>query len=113
MIVKLLTEYHLEFLSLKGGCRGSSESTLVKMPHCWKSHATAHYAFSAAISFTLEWGLVLEGGVSQTGASALLGSHHDTSHLSLVAVDCHFHQKESVMRLGLGFWDTADLGLGF
>ena len=31
MIVKLLTEHHLEFLSLKGGCRGSSESTLVKM----------------------------------------------------------------------------------
>ena len=30
MIVKLLTEYHLEFLSLKGGCRGSSESTHVK-----------------------------------------------------------------------------------
>ena len=34
MIVKLLTEHHLEFLSLKGGCRGSSESTHVKMPHC-------------------------------------------------------------------------------
>ena len=42
MIVKLLTEYHLEFLSLKGGGRGSSESTHVKMPHCWKSHALAH-----------------------------------------------------------------------
>ena len=42
MIVKLLTEHHLEFLSLKGGCRGSSESTLVKMPHFWKSHALAH-----------------------------------------------------------------------
>ena len=41
MIVKLLTEHHLEFLSLKGGCRGSSESTLVKMSHCWKSHALA------------------------------------------------------------------------
>ena len=41
MIVKLLTEHHLEFLSLKGDCRGSSESTHVKMPHCWKSHATA------------------------------------------------------------------------
>ena len=26
--VKLLTEHHLEFLSLKGGCTGSSESTL-------------------------------------------------------------------------------------
>ena len=37
----LLTEHHLEFLSLKGGCTGSSESTLVKMPHCWKSHVAA------------------------------------------------------------------------
>ena len=42
MIVKLLIEHHLEFLSLKGGCRGSSESTLVKMSNCWKSHVTAH-----------------------------------------------------------------------
>ena len=42
MIVKLLTEPHLDFLSLKGGCRGSSESTLVKMSNCWKSHAAAH-----------------------------------------------------------------------
>ena len=33
MIVKLLTEHHLEFLSLKGGCRGSSEST-VHMSKC-------------------------------------------------------------------------------
>ena len=41
MIVKLLTEHHLEFLSLNGGCRGSSESTHVKIPHCWKSHALA------------------------------------------------------------------------
>ena len=30
MIVKLLTEHHLEFLSLKGGCRGSSELYLSK-----------------------------------------------------------------------------------
>ena len=43
MIVKLLTEHYLEFLSLKGGCRGSSESTLVKMSYCWKSHALAHF----------------------------------------------------------------------
>ena len=39
--VKLLTEYHLTFLSLRGGCTGSSWSTHVKMPHCWKSHAMA------------------------------------------------------------------------
>ena len=42
IIVKLLTEHCLECLSLKGGCRGSSESTHVKMPHCWKSHSLAH-----------------------------------------------------------------------
>ena len=37
MIVKLLTEHNLEFLSLKGCCTGLSESTLVKMTLCWKS----------------------------------------------------------------------------
>ena len=42
MTVKLLTEHHLEFLSLKGGFTGSTESTLVKMPHCWKSDVAAH-----------------------------------------------------------------------
>ena len=31
MIVKLMTEHHLEFLSLKGGCRGSSESKLLEI----------------------------------------------------------------------------------
>ena len=39
--VKLLTEHHLEFLSLKRGCTGSSESTQVKMPLCWKTHVAA------------------------------------------------------------------------
>ena len=41
MTVKLLSEQHLEFLSLKGDCTGSSESTLVKMLHRWKSHHAA------------------------------------------------------------------------
>ena len=45
MSVKLLTEHHLEYLGLKGGCRGSSESTLVKMTHCLKSHDTAHLCY--------------------------------------------------------------------
>ena len=46
MIAKLLTEYHLEFQSLKGGCTGSSKSTHVKITHCWKSHVTAHVIIS-------------------------------------------------------------------
>ena len=41
MIVKLLTEHYLECLSLKGGCRGLSESTLVKMQDYWESHFAA------------------------------------------------------------------------
>ena len=46
MSVKLLTEHHLEFLSLNGDCVGSSESIHVKMPHCWKSHVAAQlYAY--------------------------------------------------------------------
>ena len=42
MTGKLMTEHHLEFISLTGVCTGSSESTLVKMPHGWKSHVAAH-----------------------------------------------------------------------
>ena len=43
MIVKLLTEHHLEFLSFTGGCTGSSKSTLAKCHiNCWKSRVTAH-----------------------------------------------------------------------
>ena len=61
MIVKLLTEQQLEFPSLKGGCRGSSESTLVKMPYCWKSHAlalkleTSNSVINCVITFTRLW----------------------------------------------------------
>ena len=54
MIVKLLTEHHLEFLSLKGGCRGSSTQNAinyVKIPHCWKSHAMAQLLFFNALMF--------------------------------------------------------------
>ena len=44
MNVKLLTEHHLVCLSLYGGCTGSDESTLFKMPHYWPSHVMAHLA---------------------------------------------------------------------
>ena len=41
MNVQSLNEQHFEFLSLKGSCTGLSESTLVKMSHCWKSQVMA------------------------------------------------------------------------
>ena len=44
MIVKLLTERHLEFLSFTGGCTGSSESAHVKMEiSCRGSNVLAAY----------------------------------------------------------------------
>ena len=49
MSVNLLTEQCLELRSLKGGCTGWSEATLVKMPHCWKSHVTAHFKITAVL----------------------------------------------------------------
>ena len=45
MIVKLLTEHHLEFLSVEVDCTVSSESSLVKMANCWKSHSAAHFQY--------------------------------------------------------------------
>ena len=52
--VKPLTEHDLEFLSLTRGCIGSSESTIVKMPHCWKSHVAAQICLQEAIEAALE-----------------------------------------------------------
>ena len=54
MIVKQLTEHHLEFLGLKGGCRGSSESTHTKMSNCWKSHALAHFILAELYTGSLQ-----------------------------------------------------------
>ena len=54
MSVKPLTEHLLEVLCLKGGCTGSSESTLVKMPHCWKSHAAAQMLLQCEFSSRLQ-----------------------------------------------------------
>ena len=46
MIVKLMNEQNLKFLSLKRDCTGSTESMLVKMPHFRESHVTALFCFS-------------------------------------------------------------------
>ena len=47
MSVQLLTEHHLDFLSTKRGCTGSSESALVKMPHFWKSNVVTHLIYTS------------------------------------------------------------------
>ena len=62
MTLRLLTEQYLEFLSLKGGCTHSSESTLVKIQHYWKSHVAAEMCiysdllqFHHLFPFSINW----------------------------------------------------------
>ena len=50
--VKLLTEHHLEFLSLKVGCTGSSESTLVLS----KCHIVGNYmSWQSELLWPIPW----------------------------------------------------------
>ena len=58
MTDKLLTEHHLEFLSFKGDCIGSSESTLVKIPHFWKSHVAVNIFFIIILLPMIQEGLL-------------------------------------------------------
>ena len=68
MSVKLLSEHPLEFLSLKGGCAGSSESTLVKISHCWKLHVTAHfYVLNSKKAIFIFISAYCEGGCQNGG----------------------------------------------
>ena len=58
MIVELLTEHHLGFLTFKGGCIGSYETTLVKMAYCWISHGATHFK---RMNPVLQLGNLLQG----------------------------------------------------
>ena len=61
MSVKLLTVHNLEFLSFKVGCTGLSESTFVKIPHCWKSRVpgvATSLIIWLSLSFTFELSLL-------------------------------------------------------
>ena len=65
MSVKLLSEQHLEFLSLKVGCTGCSESIHVKMPHCWKSHVAAQIILATVLDICFILPLLILYGASK------------------------------------------------
>ena len=73
MTIKLLTEHYLEFLSLKKDCTDSSESTVVKMPHCWKSHVAASGRVAQLVTcLATDASLTADPGV----ASSILARSH-------------------------------------
>ena len=80
MNIKLLTEHHLEFLSLKRGSKGLSESSLVKMPHCWKSHVVAHMVHVLVLTTLLEITCCgLYGTCSGIYLRKIINAHFDLS----------------------------------
>ena len=83
MSVKLLTEHRLEFVSLKGGCTGSSESTLVRMPHC------------VAAQFMIYWLRAYAYDTLGTFISRRKGKNSDKYHKSIVfhASSAPFHAR--------------------
>ena len=78
MTVKLLTEHHLEFLSFKGGCTGSSESILDKMMHCWKSYDTTQFKI---------WPKLLQN-IPHPGSHAVLIGKFSLYHFNFIIVYC-------------------------
>ena len=71
MSVKLLNEHRLEFVSLKGGCTGSSESTLVRMPHCVRAHFMIYWLRADAYN-TLGTFISQKKGKNQTSTTNLV-----------------------------------------
>ena len=60
-----MTEHNLELLSLTGGCKGSSESTHVKMPHCRKSHVAAHISYFKIVLKILRGNGIMMDGITE------------------------------------------------
>ena len=85
MVVELLTKSHLRFLYFKGGCTGSSESTLVKMPHCWKSRVTTQLNYTVSWH-TNDWCEYIVGGPVSVRDLFQWG----TCFSNLLKISCHF-----------------------
>ena len=98
MTLRPLTEHHLGFLSLKGGSNGSSKSSLVKIPHCWKSYVAAHLR-STVIKFYLVSGDIV--GLSPSTAEKSTEELHSgiVTHVSQSAVTVAFDDSQDLFSL--------------
>ena len=97
MSFKQLTAHHLEFLSLTGGCTGSSESTLVKIPHCRKSHTVkpvlnSHSQKDKKLVFKANYRLMQVKSIAECSKGSILQYFRPSLsyHLSLRSLFCIF-----------------------
>ena len=105
MTVKLLTEQHLEFLSLTGGCIGSSESIHVKMPHCWKYHDMAHISTSDVIFVAYFQRLFAQNKekLINGALTGLLAMEGDQNIISIENLEAQFHALRRLVASKAGF----------
>ena len=105
MGVKLLTEHRLEFVSLKGGCTGSSESTLVRMPHCVAAQFMIYWLRADAYD-TLGTFISQRKGKIQTSTTNLVfhasSAPHARVHCNWFLFFMQTHEKET--QLGNYVW---------
>ena len=100
MSVKLLTEHRLEFVSLKGGCTGSSESTLVRMPHCVAGQFMIYWLRADAYDTLGTFISQRKGKIQTSNVTTYLVFHASSAPLMLefILIDFFFmqtHEKET------------------
>ena len=100
MSVKLLTEHRLEFVSLKGGCTGSSESTLVRMPHCVAAQFMIYWLRADAYD-TLGSFISQRKGKIQTSTTNLVFHASSAPFHARVHLNCFFSCKRMERRHSL------------
>ena len=81
MSIKLLTEQHFELLRLKGGWTGSSESTLVKIPHSWKSRVVAQLCNTEVTEYQDAIGITSRQTNSATSLSVMMIKINKKDHV--------------------------------
>ena len=94
MNYKLLNQHNLEFLSLKEGYTGSSESIYVKMPHCWKSHVAAQMEKINKQFHRTTYFILVCNRLSSRGVAAVYAKTHMQTHLTK---KCKLHKVNEVL----------------
>ena len=102
MILRLLTQHHLEFLTLKGGCTDSSESTLLDITcHSLYFHTVARIQVGSQLANGIQCGqisLFEINSASQTNPFGLLPTQSNlgkcsVSKPSLICIVVNIFQK--------------------
>ena len=91
------------FLSLKGGCTGSSESTLVKMPHCWKSHAQTDQSLCLSLKYSMSVKLLDEHLLEFLSLKGGCAGSCESTLVRLLEITCTYAQTDQSLCFSLKY----------